>query len=88
MTRFKYEFDLILIMAIGGIGRPSYFSSSSSNTRLLEKPIFQYVIVLAIIATLIVSIFALINTSKLSKKACFLKIKRIIDEKLKINGNI
>ncbi len=30
----------------------------------------------------------LINTSKLSKKACFLKIKRIIDEKLNINGNI
>ena len=30
----------------------------------------------------------LINTSKLSKKACFLKIKRIIDEKLNIDGNI
>ena len=30
----------------------------------------------------------LINTSKLSKKACFLKIKKIIDKKLKINGNI
>ena len=30
----------------------------------------------------------LINTSKLSKKACFLKIKSIIDKKLKINGNI
>ena len=30
----------------------------------------------------------LINTSKLSKKACFLKIKNIIDKKLKINGNI
>ena len=30
----------------------------------------------------------LINTSKLSKKACFLKIKEIIDKKLKINGNI
>ena len=30
----------------------------------------------------------LINTSKLSKKACFLKIKKIIDKKLKIYGNI
>ena len=30
----------------------------------------------------------LINTSKLSKKACFLKIKGIIDKKLNINGNI
>ena len=30
----------------------------------------------------------LINTSKLSKKACFLKIKKIIDRKLKIDGNI
>ncbi len=30
----------------------------------------------------------LINTSKLSKKACFLKIKKIIDKKLIINGNI
>ena len=30
----------------------------------------------------------LINTTKLSKRACFLKIKKIIDKKLKINGNI
>ena len=30
----------------------------------------------------------LINTSKLSKKACFFKIKDIIDKKLSINGNI
>ena len=30
----------------------------------------------------------LINTSKLSKKASFLKIKSIIDKKLNINGNI
>ena len=30
----------------------------------------------------------LINTSKLSKKACFYKIKAIMDKKLKINGNI
>ena len=30
----------------------------------------------------------LINTSKLSKKACFVKIKAIIDEKLKFNGSI
>ena len=30
----------------------------------------------------------LINTSNLSKRSCFLKIKKIIDEKLKINGNL
>ena len=30
----------------------------------------------------------LINTSKLSKKACFKKIKTIIDEKLKFNGSL
>ena len=30
----------------------------------------------------------LINTTKLSKSACFLKIKKIIDRKLNINGNL
>ena len=30
----------------------------------------------------------LINTSNLSKRACFLKIKKIIDRKLTINGNL
>ena len=30
----------------------------------------------------------LINTTNLTKRACFLKIKKIIDWKLKINGNI
>ena len=30
----------------------------------------------------------LINTTNLTKRACFLKIKRIIDKKIKINGNI
>ena len=30
----------------------------------------------------------LINTTKLSKRACFLKIKKIIDRKLTINGNL
>ena len=30
----------------------------------------------------------LINTTKLSKSSCFLKIKKIIDRKLKINGNL
>ena len=30
----------------------------------------------------------LINTTNLSKRACFLKIKKIIDRKLTINGNI
>ena len=30
----------------------------------------------------------LINTSNLSKRACFLKIKKIIDKKLKLNGNL
>ena len=30
----------------------------------------------------------LINTTNLNKRACFLKIKKIIDKKLKLNGNI
>ena len=30
----------------------------------------------------------LINTTNLSKRACFLKIKKIIDRKIKINGNL
>ena len=30
----------------------------------------------------------LINTENLTKRACFLKIKKIIDKKLKINGNL
>tara|TARA_B100001939_G_scaffold231004_1_gene199000 strand:- start:1944 stop:2612 length:669 start_codon:yes stop_codon:yes gene_type:complete len=30
----------------------------------------------------------LINTTNLNKRSCFLKIKKIIDKKLKINGNI
>ena len=30
----------------------------------------------------------LINTSKLSKKACFKKIKAIIDKKIKLNANL
>jgi len=30
----------------------------------------------------------LINTTKLSKRSCFLKIKKIIDRKLAIDGNI
>ena len=30
----------------------------------------------------------LINTTNLSKRACFLKIKKIIDKKIKLNGNL
>ena len=30
----------------------------------------------------------LINTTNLNKRACFLKIKKIIDKKLIINGNL
>ena len=30
----------------------------------------------------------LINTTNLSKRACFLKIKKIIDKKLTVNGNL
>ena len=30
----------------------------------------------------------LINTTNLSKRACFLKIKRIIDKKLTVDGNL
>lgn len=42
-------------------------SYSSHDTHLFEKPAFQYFIVLSIIATLIVSIFALVNTFQLKK---------------------
>ena len=30
----------------------------------------------------------LINTTNLTKRSCFLKIKKIIDNKLKIDGNL
>ena len=30
----------------------------------------------------------LINTTNLTKRSCFLKLKKIIDKKLKIDGNI
>ena len=30
----------------------------------------------------------LINTTNLTKRACFLKIKKIIDKNLKIDGNL
>ena len=30
----------------------------------------------------------LINTSNLTKRSCFLKIKQIIDKKIKLNGNL
>ena len=30
----------------------------------------------------------LINTTNLTKRACFLKIKKIMEKKLKINGNL
>ena len=30
----------------------------------------------------------LINTTNLTKRACFLKIKKIIDKKININGNL
>ncbi|MBI2649861.1 hypothetical protein HYX04_00945 [Candidatus Woesearchaeota archaeon] len=42
-------------------------SYSSHDTHLFEKPAFQYFIVLSIIATLVVSIFALVNTYQLKK---------------------
>jgi len=30
----------------------------------------------------------LINTTNLTKRACFLKIKKIMEKKLKFNGNL
>lgn len=55
-------------MVRGDSARTSYPSSySSHDTHLFERPIFQYSIVLAIIATLIVSVFALVNTYQLKK---------------------
>ena len=42
-------------------------SVSSSNTHMLDRPAFQYTIVLSIIATLIISIFALVNVYQIKK---------------------
>lgn len=42
-------------------------SYSSHHTHIYEKPFFQYLIVLSIIATLIISIFSLINVYQLKK---------------------
>ena len=61
---------------------------------------FQVSLASAAIATILLSILfnwitlkktkdsILINTTNLSKRSCFLKIKKIIDKKLKIDGNI
>lgn len=45
--------------------KPSY--SHTHNSHLFEQPAFQYFIVLSIIATLIISIFALVNIYQLKK---------------------
>ena len=37
------------------------------DTHIFERPSFQYAVILAIIATLVISIFALINTYQLKK---------------------
>lgn len=42
-------------------------SHNYHDTHIYEKPSFQYLIVLAIIATLVISIFALVNTYQLKK---------------------
>lgn len=55
MIKYKYKLTLILKMARGDSIK------SSHDTHLFEKPAFQYFIVFSIIATLIISIFALIN---------------------------
>ena len=44
---------------------PSYSSYSSHNSHFYEKPTFQYIIVLSIIATLVVSVLALVNIYQL-----------------------
>ncbi len=51
----------------GARSSSSYASSHNHYTHIYEKPSFQYIIVLAIIATLFISIFALINTYQLKK---------------------
>ena len=53
-------------MVRGDSLKTSYNPSHDSNdTHFLEKPIFQYLIVLAIIATLIASVLSLVNTYQL-----------------------
>lgn len=54
-------------MVRGDSLKPSYTSYSSHSTHLFERPVFQYFIVLSIITTLIISIFALVNVYQLKK---------------------
>ena len=55
-------------MVRGDSAKSSYSASYSSNDmHFLEKPIFQYLIVLSIISTLIISILSLVNTYQLKK---------------------
>lgn len=53
-------------MARGGSSKGTSYTQSYSEP-LHEKPIFHYLILILIIATLIVSIFALVNTYQLKK---------------------
>jgi len=64
IVNFKYKLDLIIIM-VKGDAKPN--SSSSYGTHLYEQPIFQHIIVLAIISTLILSVFSLVNVYQLKK---------------------
>ena len=54
---------------VRGEGLKSSYSSSysSHDTHFFERPIFQYLIVISIIATLIISIFALVNIYQVKK---------------------
>jgi len=54
-------------MARGGTRLSSYTKSYRYSTPLHEKPIFHYITALAVIATLIVSISALVNVYQLKK---------------------
>ncbi len=54
-------------MARGGNIKSSSNYSGSNPANLHEKPVFHYVIILLVIATLVVSILALVNTYQLKK---------------------
>lgn len=54
-------------MTRGDGSKSSYSSYSSDDSHFLEKPAFQYLIVLSIIATLVISIFALVNSYQIKQ---------------------
>lgn len=74
-------------MARGDVLKSGYSSSSYSRSpNLLDKPVIQYLIIFSIIATLVISIFSLINTYQL-KKVLIVKTINVNDLLKKLTAN-